>query len=524
MDTTTITLHTKFQIGEVDARVFGGFLEHMGRAVYQGVYDPESSLADEDGFRTDVMAALRRLNMTAMRYPGGNFASGYHWLDGVGPRDQRPTVRELAWQSIEPNRFGTDEFVRLCRKMAWTPMITVNLGTGTPEEARNWVEYCNCPAGTKYADMRVVNRNPEPHAVELWCLGNEMDGPWQLGHVPADQYAIRAQQAAKMMKDVDPSIELVVCGSCTVDLSTYLQWDQQVLEHIGDMADYISLHRYVRNLAEMGPRMLGRLDRLANASVSQYLEFDPEGATPDYLAVSNAIDHQIEEMAAVCRFVQAKRRSRKSVYLCFDEWNVWYRTAVPEHTSGRGMMAPHLIEEVYNLEDALVVAGFLNSFIRHADVVKIANLAQIVNVIAPILTRGDEMLIQSIFYTFEMFSQRRRGTSLWPVVDGPSYVGKTNGNVTFIDTSAILDQDKLSLFLVNRSLDEPAIVEVKVADRDIAGLQSAEILTGPHAKAANSFEQTELIKSHAFSDIRIADGQATLELPPLSVVALTVQL
>ena len=253
MKKTTLSLHTKFQIGDVDERIYGGFLEHLGRAVYEGVYDPDSAHADEDGLRTDVMAALDRLQMTAMRYPGGNFVSGYHWEDGVGPKDQRPTMRDLAWQSSEPNLFGTDEFMGLSRKMDWTPMFAVNLGTGTPEEARNWVEYCNAPAGTKYSNMRAANGSADPYGIKLWCLGNEMDGPWQLGHVPADQYAIRAQQAAKMMKDVDPSIELVACGSCTIGLPTYMQWDREVLEYLGDWTDYVSLHRYVGNAAEIQP-------------------------------------------------------------------------------------------------------------------------------------------------------------------------------------------------------------------------------------------------------------------------------
>jgi alpha-N-arabinofuranosidase len=505
MDLTTITLHTKHQIGAVDPRIFGGFLEHMGRAVYEGVYDPDCSYADEDGFRTDVMETLRRLNMTAMRYPGGNFASGYHWMDGIGPREQRPTVRELAWQSIEPNRFGTDEYIKLCRKMHWTPMLTINLGTGTPEEARNWVEYCNCPAGTKYADMRAANGvaalTAEPHGVKLWCLGNEMDGPWQLGHVPADQYAIRAQQAARMMKAVDRSIELVACGSSNPDMPTYLEWDHQVLEVVGDLADYVSLHRYVGN---------------------------PDDDTPDFLAITNSIDRQIEETDAVCRFIQAlrpwakgpgaKRRSKKRAYLCFDEWNVWYKGT---QMDGEGKFAPHLIEEVYNLEDALVVAGFLNSFIRHADVVKIANIAQIVNVIAPILTRGDEMLIQSIFYPFEMFSQRQEGISLRPVVDGPTYEGKINGQVHYLDTSAILNDNRLHVFATNRSLQEPASVRVKLADRAIVALDSAELLTGPDAKAANSFEQPDVVRARSFADVQITGGETSLELPPLSVAAMT---
>jgi len=494
MKHTTVALHSRFQIGRVDPRIFGGFLEHMGRAVYEGVYEPDSPHADADGFRKDVLEALRRLSMTAVRYPGGNFASGYHWQHGVGARDQRPTVRELAWQSIEPNQFGTDEFIRLCQKMEWTPMLTVNLGTGTPGEARNWVEYCNCPEGTRYADMRVANGSSDPHAVKLWCLGNEMDGPWQLGHVPAEQYAIRAQQAARMMKGADTSIELVACGSCTTRLPTYMEWDRQVLEHIGDLADYVSLHRYVGN---------------------------PDDDTPDYLAITNSIDRQIEEMDAVCRFVQAKHRSKKRAYLCFDEWNVWYKN---RQTDGEGKFAPHLIEEVYNLEDALVVAGFLQSFIRHADVVKIANIAQIVNIIAPLLTRGDETLVQSIFYPFEMMSKRRNGISMRVVVDGPSYESAHNGCASYIDASAILEGSTLNVFLTNRSVDESAEVCIDIADGAILSCANAELLTGPGSRAANSFEDSDVVSPEPFEAIAVRSSQAHCTLPPLSFVAVTLSL
>jgi alpha-N-arabinofuranosidase len=496
MKETTLTLHSQFQIGPVDERVFGGFLEHMGRAVYEGVYDANSPHADEDGFRSDVLEALHRWNLTAMRYPGGNFASGYHWLDGVGPRDQRPTILELAWQSIEPNHFGTDEFIKLSRRMGWTPMLTVNLGTGTPEEAGRWVEYCNRPAGTKYADMRVANGAEAPHAVKLWCLGNEMDGPWQLGHVSADEYAVRAQQAAKIMKDVDKSIELVVAGTCSIDLPTYVEWDRRVLEYVSE-ADYISLHRYVGNRAD---------------------------DTADYLAITNGIDRQLEEMDAICRFVQARRRSKKRVYLCFDEWNVWYRTMKPEFLDGDGKFAPHVAEEVYNLEDALVVAGFLNSFIRHADSLKIANIAQIVNALSPIHTEGDQLLLHTTFYPFEMFSRRREGISLQPLVNGPTYEGKTNGQVHYLDASAILNNDTLHVFMTNRSLNEEMTVQVNVADRAITSLGSAEILTGPEPKAVNSLEQPNLVQTRPFQAVKIAAGLATVTLPPFSVAAITVRL
>ncbi|RYG45641.1 alpha-N-arabinofuranosidase, partial [bacterium] len=440
MNTSTLHLHTRFTVDKVDPRIFGGFLEHMGRAVNDGVYRPQSTHADDLGCRTDVQAALKKLRFTAMRYPGGNFVSGYHWLDAVGPREGRPTVRDLAWQSIENNHFGPNEFLELARRMDWTPMLAVNLGTGTPEEARNWLEYCNIEGGSKWADLRREHGYEQTQDVKLWCLGNEMDGPWQIGHVPAETYAINAQQTARMMKMVDPTIELVACGSCATDLPTYLEWDRKVLEHCRDDIDYLSLHRYVGN---------------------------EDNDTPNFLAVTNSIDAQIEEAAALCRSVQGAKRTKKRIGLSFDEWNVWYRARHGEHLDGNGKFAPPLLEEHYNLEDALVVAGFLNSFIRHADTVKIANLAQIVNVIAPILTRGDEMLLQTIFYPIEMFSNRGQGIALRSQVEGSGYQSKTNGYATHLDASAILDGDRVNVFLVNRDLENPMEVQVKIADRAI---------------------------------------------------------
>ncbi len=494
MDPTKIFLDREFQIAAVDSRIFGGFLEHIGRAVYEGIYDPQSKHADQSGFRKDVLDCLKPLHFTAMRYPGGNFASGYHWLDGVGPRVQRPTVRELASLSIEPNQFGTDEFIQLSRLMNWTPMIAVNLGTGTPEEARNWVEYCNSPAGTKYADLRDENGTSESHDVRLWCLGNEMDGPWQQGHVPADQYAIRAQQAAKLMKDVDPSIELVVCGSAEIGLPSYMEWDRTVLEYVGDYADFVSLHRYIGKW---------------------------KSDTADYLAASNSIDQQIETMDGLCRYVQARAHSKKRYYLAFDEWNVWYRTQNAESVNGHGKFAQHLVEEEYNLEDMLIVSEFLNSFIRHADVVKIANLAQIVNVIAPILTRGEEILLQSIYYPFLLYARRRDGISLQPTVRGPGYESPSYGFVHNIDASAILGRSVLHTFLVNRSSDETATVQITIAGIRLKSVQSAEVVTGPSADASNTFDQPNTIRNREFNSIELGDEGAVVQLPPLSVAAIS---
>jgi alpha-N-arabinofuranosidase len=495
MDPTKIFLHGDFKIGLVDPRLFGGFLEHVGRAVYEGVYDPASKYADQNGFRRDVLEQLKRLNFTAMRYPGGNFASGYHWMDGVGARSSRPVVQELALHSVESNQFGTDEFIQLSREMGWTPMLSVNLGTGTPEEARNWVEYCNSPVGTKYANLRAENDSPQPYGVKLWCLGNEMDGPWQIGHVPADQYAIRAQQAAKMMKDVDPSIELVVCGTAITNLPHYMEWDRTVLEHVGDFAEYISLHRYAGKWV---------------------------GDTADFLAITNSIDTQIEEFDAVCRFAHAKMRTKKRYWLCFDEWNVWYRTQNDESVNGHGKQAQHLVEEAYNLEDALIVAGFLNSFIRHADLVRIANLAQIVNVIAPILTRGDDLLLQTIFYPLLLYARRREGTALRPVVQGPGYTSPQYGFTQYVDTSSILGDNVLHVFLVKRSLTETATIEILPAGIPLHSVQSAEVVTGPHADAYNTFEQPNLVNIQPLQSVRLQDGNAVIQLPPLSATAVTI--
>ena len=495
MERTFLELHSKYSIAEVSPWLFGGFLEHLGRSIYQGVFDPESSHADADGMRTDVIAALAELEMTIVRYPGGNFTSGYHWEDGIGPAADRPTVRELAWQSLEPNQFGTDEFIALCRKLDWQPMLAVNLGTGSPEEARNWLEYCNSPTGSRFADRRDANGQTEPHAVPVWCLGNEMDGPWQLGHVPAEQYAIRAQQAAKMMRDTDPSIATVACGSSSPEMSTYLEWDRTVLEHVGSLADYVSLHRYVGN---------------------------PNDDTADYLALSNSIDAQIEAVDACARYVQGKRKSKRRAYLCFDEWNVWYRARGGVHADGQGKFAPPLLEEVYNVEDALVVGLFLNAFIRHADVVRIANLAQLVNVIGPILTRGDALLKQSIFYAFRMISTRKHGTALAGRVVGPGYDSPSYGQVDYLDQSAILDGNHLHVFAINRSLDEHMPLTVRLADGAITRVVSSETLHGD-PKAMNDFDDPDVVRAVPF-DGWTADGNAAADLPPVSLTATTFEL
>jgi alpha-N-arabinofuranosidase len=486
-----LTLDTQYHKGDIDPRIFSGFLEHIGRAVYEGVYDPSSPLADENGFRRDVITALRKLRMPLMRYPGGNFVSNYNWLDGIGPRESRPTCPDFAWRSLETNQFGVDEFVEWCKQVGVAPMMAINLGTKGATEAAALLEYCNMPAGTYWADQRVVNGHKEPYGVRVWCLGNEMDGPWQAGHVPAEEYAMRADQAAKLMKGLDDKAEFVVCGSSGRFMSTYLTYDRITLEYAWDSVNYVSAHRYSENR---------------------------RNDTAWFLAEGTEIDRVIEDYSGLFNYVRGMKRANKRVYLSFDEWNVWYKA---DQADGNWTKAPHLLEETYNLEDALVCAQYLNAFIRHADVVKIACIAQVVNVIAPILTKRDGMLIQSNYYPFALMSEHTRGKSLRPILDSPYYQAGERGEVPMIDVSACLAEDgSLAVFAVNRSQTEKVELKIDIHDAHITGIAGVDILTGKDPKAANSWEAPHEVEPKP-GVARMGDnGTALVELPPLSFSAL----
>lgn len=491
LELTSLVAHPAIAVGEVDPRLFGGFLEHLGRAVYGGVYDPDSAHADRHGYRTDVLDALRGLDMTVMRYPGGNFVSGYDWRDGVGPVEHRPLVRDLAWRSAEPNTFGTDEFLRLSEEMGWTPMMAVNLGTGSPSDAADLVEYCNGDMATREAQLRRQHGREAPWSVPLWCLGNEMDGPWQIGHTDVERYGTTAQQAAMQMRLVDPSIETVVSGSSTPLFDTYGHWDRRALELVGDAGDHLSLHFYAGDHAR---------------------------DVQDYLGVGVEIDAYIDAADAVCRHVAATSRRRSRPWLCFDEWNVWYRSM--GDMDGRWQVAPPLLEEHYDLADALVVAQFLNSFLRHADVVKIANLAQIVNVIAPVMTRGDDLLLQSIYHSFRMFSQRRTGTSLRIGQTGPT-LPNSRGPVPAVDASIVTGDGVTHLFVVNRSVDRAAPVRLDWPSGGLGATRSAELLTAAAPDVANTWDVRDAVIARAVEEVQVSPTAATFELPPHSLAAVS---
>jgi alpha-N-arabinofuranosidase len=487
-----VVLDSDYVIGEVSPMLFGGFAEHLGRCIYQGIYEPGHPLADADGLRLDVRAALEELTFTSIRYPGGNFVSGYDWLDGVGPPEQRPRRRELAWRSIESNRFGTNEFLRFCRKLNAEPMLGLNFGTGTIESASAYVEYCNAPAGTKYADLRKQHGFAEPWGVKYWCLGNEMDGPWQIGHLSADEYARKACEAAKLMKWQDPSIKTILCGSSGSTMSTFPEWDRTILETCWDQADYLSLHRYAENRAD---------------------------DTASYLASGIGIEDHVDALAATLRYVKSKLRSSHDVHLSWDEWNVWYRETDGD---GRWQEAPPLLEEIYNLEDALVVAQFLSVFLRRCDVLKIACLAQIVNVIAPIRTNRDGLVKQTIFHPFRLFRHLARGLSIRPAVASPPQTTKLYGEVPMLDVSATRDPEtgRWSVFMINRGTRYPLPAQVEWRGKSPARIVQIHQLFGNDPKASNTFERPNEIVPRTFEGAPLKDGSYALSLPPMSLTVL----
>ena len=498
-ETARIYIDTKRVISEISPLLFSGFAEHMGRCIYEGIYDPASPHADENGLRRDVLAALKELNYRSMRYPGGNFLSGYRWQDGVGPKDQRPRRRDLAWQSIETNQFGTDEFMAFCQEIGTAPMIGVNMGTGSIQDAANLVEYCNAPVGTQYADTRAKNGNRDPYDVKYWCLGNEMDGVWQIGHLDAMDYGKKAREAAKLMRWHDPNIELVLCGSSNSKMPSYPDWDRVALEMCWEHVDYHSMHYYAGNQAD---------------------------DTESYLALSAEFEDFVDTLAGVLRYVKAKSRSKHDVYLSWDEWNVWYKTMDLNALRGNWEEAPHLIEEVYNLEDALVVAQWLNVFLRKADVLKIACIAQIVNVIAPLLTTRDSMLKQTIYYPLLLFSQMAKGNSLDLLVQAPMYDTKQFGDMPLIDVSSAYDSEAgmNTVFIVNRSQSESVPIELNWQDTNPSQITTAHQLAGSDPKAANTWEDPNNLVTRAIYAPKIINGTAEMILPPLSFTALGVKL
>ncbi len=454
-----------YQVSAVDKRIFGSFIEHLGRAVYDGLYQPGHPLSDADGFRRDVAELVKELEVPIIRYPGGNFVSNFFWEDSVGPKEKRPARLELAWRSRETNQVGINEFAKWAGQTGAEVMMAVNLGTRGIADACNLLEYCNHPGGTKYSDMRISHGVKEPHNIKVWCLGNEMDGPWQIGHKTMEEYGRLAGETAKAMKLIDPTIELVSCGSSSRDMPTFPKWEAVTLEEAYDYVDYVSMHQYYGN---------------------------SENDTNDFLAKSDDMDAFILSVTAACDYVKAKKRGKKNLNLSFDEWNVWFHSKqADDETMWKKpwQTAPALLEDIYTFEDALLVGLMLITLLKHADRVKIACMAQLINVIAPIMTEanGGSAWRQTIFYPFLHASKYGRGTVLRPLIHSTKHGTKQHGEVTDVESVAVYheEKDEVTIFAVNRNLEED--VKLTVDMRSMPGYQVLEHIVLEHQdlKAVN---------------------------------------
>jgi len=491
MTTAHITVDPAYGIGEVDRRLFGSFVEHMGRCVYTGIYEPDHPSADQQGFRRDVLELVRELGPTIVRYPGGNFVSGYRWEDGIGPNENRPRRLDLAWRTVETNQVGVDEFTTWCRSADVEPMMAVNLGTRGTQEAADLLEYCNHSEGTALSDLRRSNGAKEPHDILVWCLGNELDGPWQVGHKTADEYGRLAAETARAMRMVDPRIELVACGSSHSAMPTFASWEATVLEHCYDLVDYVSLHSY----------------------------YEPhDGDVGSFLASGVDLDRAIDAIVATADHVGARLGSRKRLRLSVDEWNVWYQQNFDGQDELEYVERRALIEDNYDVTDAVVVGSLLITLLRHADRVGIACQAQLVNVIAPILTRaGDTAWRQTIFHPFAQAAHLARGDVLRVEPRVATYDAARYGDVPLVDATATLDPDTgdVTILAVNRSTSEPILLDADV--RAIGAHRvAATTLGGTELDRKNTAAEPEAVSPRALTAVDTTDGRLRVALPPVS--------
>lgn len=478
MNKASINIYKDLVISDIDNRIYGSFIEHLGRAVYGGIYEPTHPTADEEGFRGDVLDMVKSLNVPLVRYPGGNFVSGYNWEDGTGPKDKRPVRPELAWHVLETNEVGIDEFQSWARKANSDILMAVNLGTRGPEEARQLLEYCNFPAGTYYSEMRRKNGFDKPFNIKTWCLGNEMDGPWQICNKTKEEYARIAVTTAKIMKELDPSIELVACGSAHMNMPTFGEWELAVLKEAYEHIDYISLHNYYGN---------------------------PTNDSKDYLASSIDMDSFIHTVISICDTVKGIKRTDKTINLSFDEWNVWFHSNDDDAKLEWWQKAPHQLEDIYNLEDALVVGSLLISLLKHSDRVKIACLAQLVNVIAPIMTvEGGPCYAQTIFYPFYYTSNYGRGKALTPIINCDTYSTDKHKNIPYVEAIAIDNEERgeIVVFAVNRSLEESIDFDINLNSYE-ANLIEHVVLTGDNLKAINTADKPDTVVPDKTSDMSL---------------------
>lgn len=486
MKTYKIIASKNVKIGHTEDTLYSSFIEHLGRAVYGGIYEPKNKVSDEDGFRKDVIEEIKKINLSLVRYPGGNFVSGYFWEDGIGPVENRPTKKEEAWRSIETNQIGTDEFMKWCAKVGVKPMMAVNMGTGTIESARNLVEYCNADDDSIYANKRRQNGSNKPYNITYWGLGNEMDGEWQIGHMPVEDYIAKAKEAAHMMREVDPSIKLIGCGSSTIDMPTFPEWDRQVLDGLYDEIDYLSVHQY----------------------------FFESTTEDDFFASHLAMQKYLDTFRSLLQYLQSKHRNKKPIYLCFDEYNIWYNNkGLPEEYT----IAPPILEENQSMKDTLVFGGLTNSLLNNCDIVKIACLAQLVNVIAPILTKNEGgLLLNTIWYPFYNFCKYTRGDVLKTFTTEDHTFDSRFGKSSYLSYAIGANDEELFIQIVNYD-KEDANVELKLDGFKQLSLISHQEMHDDDLNSRNTFENpNRVLPKEKKNAIKICGETLTIKLSKLS--------
>jgi alpha-L-arabinofuranosidase len=494
--TATITLDPAFTVAPVDRRTFGTFVEHMGRCVYTGIYEPGHASADEDGFRKDVLELTRELGVSVVRYPGGNFVSGYRWEDGVGPRDARPRRLDLAWHSIETNEFGLDEFIRWCTKAGVEPMMALNLGTRGVQEALDLLEYSNHPGGTALSDLR-AQHGASPYGIKLWCLGNELDGPWQVGHKTPTEYGRLAAETARVMRMIEPGLQLVACGSSSSRMPLFGTWEREVLRETYEHVDYISCHAYYGN---------------------------DDGDTASFLGSAVNMDHFIDSVVATADHVGAELKSSKKIGISFDEWNVWYaeRSRRTDGPADQWDVAPRRIEDEYNVTDAVVVGNLLISLLRHSDRVAVACLAQLANVIGPIRTEPDgPAWRQPTFHPFAITSRLAAGEVLRLKTDSPTISTAKYGDIPAVDAIATYDEGRLAVFVVNRSTQAPIDLTIDLTRTGVTTIDEALIVHDEDALATNTADAPDRVSPQSHQAVELADGKLIITLPAISWTALS---
>ncbi|MBN9315756.1 MAG: alpha-N-arabinofuranosidase [Devosia sp.] len=507
----TVTAHKDYTISRIDDRVYGAFLEHLGRAIYTGIYEPGHPTADKNGMRGDVAQLVRDLKVPMVRYPGGNFVSAYNWEDGVGPREQRPTRLDLAWHTSDSNAVGVHEFADWCAAVETEMMLAINLGSRGLDDARNFLEYVNGPTGSYWGDLRKKNGRADPFNVKLWCLGNEMDGPWQVGHKTAHEYGRLANEVAKTMRAFDKNLELIVCGSSNSDMPTYPEWEREVLEHTYDNVDHISLHMYFANRENERA--------LAEGAAADVLAKN----SANYLALNEKLDRYIGTIASTINFVKSRKRSKHNVYISFDEWNVWYHSNKQDRKILDGNdgwpHAPRLLEDIYNFEDVLQVGLILNTFIRRSDVVKLACIAQLVNVIAPIMTDpAGQAWRQTIYYPYYFASIYGRGTALNLSVSSPGYDAVHGDNIGYVDVSGVHNEEDgtISFFAVNRHATESIDVDLSLEGFGAASVIDHQVMTHRDLRAVNTAANQNNVVPVKGSGAKVDGKLLSVKLAPYS--------